>query len=69
MHIACLLVTMRAICQTLQCANSYRFPYIFCHQLTLKKSDENMFNTKGLVTVTEQVGWDTWDNKNYKGHT
>ena len=28
-----------------------------------------MVNTKGLVTVTEQVGWDTWDNKNYKGHT
>ena len=22
-----------------------------------------MVNTKGLVTATEQVGWDTWDNK------
>ena len=28
-----------------------------------------MLNTKGLVTVTEQVDWDIWDNRNYKGHT
>ena len=28
-----------------------------------------MLNTKGSVTLTEQVGVDNWESKNCKGHT
>ena len=46
-----------------------------CHHLTLKISDEDMLNTRGLVPLTDhqKVGWrlikvENWDNKNYKRH-
>ena len=61
-------------------ANLHSFIYnmlidMSCNHLTLKISDEDMLNTRGLVPLTEhqKVGWRlikvaNWDNKNYKRH-
>ena len=53
-----------------------RFPYTFCHRLSLKNIRRGYAQQKEISSLTQhqQVGGrlikvENWDNKNCKGHT